>query len=73
MLVKLIPIGILIHGILFMGVMDVYFISPIQHGMPPHQTLDKAPARRVVLIVADGLRAESIFSEKFENRTPYLT
>lgn len=70
---KLIPIGVLVHFILFFGVMDIYFKSPIQQGLQQHKSLSEPPADRVVIIIADGLRAESLFAKENENRTPYLT
>lgn len=70
---KLIPAGVFVHIILFFGVMDIYFKSPIQHGLNQYKSLDEPPASRVLVIVADGLRAESLYKEEYEKRTPYLT
>jgi phosphatidylinositol glycan class N len=43
------------------SVFDVYFRSPVVHGITPQSSPLEALARRLVLIVADGLRADSFF------------
>lgn len=70
---KVLPLGIVVHIILFVGVMEVYFQSPIQHGLAHFKSVRDPPAKRVVVIIADGLRAESMFLKEYENRTPFLT
>lgn len=72
-MLKLILLGILVHITLFIGVTEIYFQSSIQHGLPHYESLSKPPAKRVVLIIADGLRAESLYAKMSENRTPFLT
>lgn len=39
--------------------------------LEPLKNLDNAPAKRLVLIVSDGLRAESFFEQNC-SRTPFL-
>ena len=60
---KLIIVGIVVHVIVFYSIFDVYFKSPLVHGMRPIEKLsiDKSPAKRLVLFVADGLRADTFF------------
>ncbi|XP_060100263.1 GPI ethanolamine phosphate transferase 1 [Heteronotia binoei] len=66
--------GLLVHCVFLISIFDIYFTSPLVHGMPPHQTMLPPPARRLVLFVADGLRADSLY-ELDDNNTsvaPYL-
>lgn len=64
----------MIHSVFLYSVFDVYFKSPIIHGMTPYSTPVTAPARRLVLIVADGLRADKFFEvgDDGESNSPYL-
>lgn len=64
--------GLVVHLIVFKGVLDVYFSSPITGGITPIKSTSNPPAKRVVLIVADGLRAESIFSAGQIHNIPNL-
>jgi GPI ethanolamine phosphate transferase 1 len=65
-------IGLLVltHCILFYSIFDVYFTSPITHNMPTHRSTRTPRAKRLVLFVADGLRADKFFQPV--NNTPYL-
>lgn len=56
--------GVLIHFILLLSIFDIYFKSPIINNVPPCETKSKPPAKRLVLFVADGLRAESLIKAK---------
>ncbi|KAG5891228.1 hypothetical protein JTB14_004343 [Gonioctena quinquepunctata] len=56
--------GLLIHLLLLLAVFDIYFASVLDHTMTPIRSTDSPPAKRLVLIVADGVRAETIFEEK---------
>ena len=65
--------GFFIHVIFFISVFDVYFRTPIIHGMDSQSSPMEPAAKRLVLIVADGLRADSFFN--FTNdtsRAPFL-
>lgn len=61
-----------VHLFLLWAVFDTYYNSPLVHGMTPHGEMpdDVAPASRLVLFVADGLRAHSLYENV--SRTPFL-
>ncbi|XP_077207288.1 GPI ethanolamine phosphate transferase 1 [Paroedura picta] len=66
--------GLLVHCVFLISIFDIYFTSPLVHGMNPHQTTLPPPAQRLVLFVADGMRADSLY-ELDSNGTslaPYL-
>lgn len=67
----LIVSAILIHIIFLLSVFYIYFRSIIVQDLSPLRDLDNPPAKRLVLIVSDGLRAESFFHSNC-NRTPFL-
>ncbi|CAH1961532.1 unnamed protein product [Acanthoscelides obtectus] len=67
---KVILLGLAIHVLLLVAVFDVYFSSPLDHGMKLVQPIRKPPAKRLVLFVSDGLRAASILGH--EELAPYL-
>ncbi|XP_029002551.1 GPI ethanolamine phosphate transferase 1 isoform X2 [Betta splendens] len=64
-------VGLTVHVVFFLSIFDIYFTSPLVHGMTPHATPLEPPASRLVLLVADGLRADSLFTPSI-SRTPYL-
>ncbi|XP_074998629.1 GPI ethanolamine phosphate transferase 1 isoform X6 [Calonectris borealis] len=61
--------GLLVHCVFLVSIFDIYFSSPLVHGMTPQQTPLPPPAKRLVLFVADGLRADSLY-ELNSNDTP---
>ncbi|XP_047423916.1 GPI ethanolamine phosphate transferase 1 [Mugil cephalus] len=67
-------VGLTVHVVFFLSIFDIYFTSPLVHGMTPQSTPLAAPASRLVLLVADGLRADSLFTllPNGSSRTPYL-
>ncbi|KAI8968021.1 Phosphatidylinositolglycan class N-domain-containing protein [Mycotypha africana] len=72
--VGLLIIGVVFHVIYLYSIFDIYFTSPLVHGMTPHKSPLEAPAERLVLFVADGLRADKIYEpdEQNKSRAPFL-
>ena len=62
--------SIFVHSILFVSIFDIYFTSPVDRGMIPQFYSMKPPAKRLVLFVADGLRADTAFSLNKDKTTP---
>lgn len=61
------------HIIILVSVFDVYFHSPIIHGIKPIKNDIKPPARRLVLFVGDGLRSDVFFEHELNmTNAPYL-
>jgi len=71
---RLIIVGFCIHLVFFYSIFEIYFTSPLVHGMTPHRSPTDAPAKRLVLIVGDGLRADRLFEldENGETRAQFL-
>ncbi|CAL8398152.1 unnamed protein product [Arctogadus glacialis] len=67
-------VGLAVHVVFFLSIFDIYFTSPLVHGMTPQTVSLAPPASRIVLLVADGLRADSLFSllPNGSSRAPYL-
>ncbi|XP_078009462.1 GPI ethanolamine phosphate transferase 1 isoform X1 [Phascolarctos cinereus] len=67
-------LGLLVHFVFFVSIFDIYFTSPLVHGMTPQITPLLPPARRLVLFVADGLRADSLYEldENGTSRAPFI-
>uniref|UniRef100_A0A8B9Q0P3 GPI ethanolamine phosphate transferase 1 n=1 Tax=Apteryx owenii TaxID=8824 RepID=A0A8B9Q0P3_APTOW len=66
--------GLLVHCVFLASIFDIYFTSPLVHGMTPQQTPLPPPAKRLVLFVADGLRADSLYEldSNGTSRAPFL-
>lgn len=67
-------VGLTVHVVFFVSIFDIYFTSPLVHGMTPQAMSLAPPASRLVLVVADGLRADSFFTlhPNGSSRAPYL-
>nr|KAF6423354.1 phosphatidylinositol glycan anchor biosynthesis class N [Rousettus aegyptiacus] len=67
-------VGLLVHFVFFASIFDIYFTSPLVHGMTPQSTPLPPPARRLMLIVADGLRADALYEldENGDSRAPFI-
>ncbi|KAL1775147.1 GPI ethanolamine phosphate transferase 1 [Sigmodon hispidus] len=67
-------LGLLVHFVFFGSIFDIYFTSPLVHGMTPQFTPLPPPAKRLVLFVADGLRADALYEldEDGSSRAPFI-
>ncbi|KAG0795482.1 hypothetical protein G6F62_000083 [Rhizopus arrhizus] len=67
-------VGVIFHVVYLFSIFDIYFTSPIVHGMTPHKSPIDPPADRLVLVVGDGLRADKLFEldEQGKTRAPFL-
>lgn len=59
-----------VHLSLFVSIFDIYFTSPVDSGMEPQHSPTSPPAKRLVLFVADGLRADTLFSLDSDGTSP---
>eukprot|EP01080_Neovahlkampfia_damariscottae_P008519 gene8519-343_t len=55
-------IGIIFHLIYLYSIFDIYFKSPIIHGMPNYQIKQPGISKRIVYIVSDGLRSDKLYN-----------
>ncbi|XP_006892789.1 PREDICTED: GPI ethanolamine phosphate transferase 1-like [Elephantulus edwardii] len=67
-------VGLLVHLVFFASIFDIYFTSPLVHGMTPQLTPLPPPAKRLVLFVADGLRADALYKldEDGRSHAPFI-
>ncbi|KAJ0098523.1 hypothetical protein Patl1_21937 [Pistacia atlantica] len=70
----LVVLGVILHAVYMLSIFDIYFKTPIVHGMDSVTPRFKAPAKRLVFLVADGLRADKFFEPDSEGnfRAPFL-
>lgn len=64
-------IGFILHLVFLMSIFDIYFKTPIVRGITSNHNPVPGPAKRLVFIVADGLRADSFYSNA-KDTTPFL-
>ncbi|XP_039251345.2 GPI ethanolamine phosphate transferase 1-like [Styela clava] len=67
--------SVLVHVVLFASIFDIYFTSPLVRGTSSFHVDQhiNASARRLVLFVADGLRAETFYNKSMHDRSPFLS
>ncbi|CAM6114425.1 unnamed protein product [Calypogeia fissa] len=72
--VALVVLGVVLHSAYMLSIFDIYFKTPIVHGMDPVSPRIEPPAKRLVLFIADGLRADKFFELEADSRprAPYL-
>ncbi|XP_071915286.1 uncharacterized protein [Coffea arabica] len=70
----LVVLGVVLHAVYMLSIFDIYFKTPIVHGMEPVTPRFTSPAKRLVLLVADGLRADKFFEPGSDGnyRAPFL-
>ncbi|XP_052194978.1 uncharacterized protein LOC127803025 [Diospyros lotus] len=70
----LVVLGVVLHAVYMLSIFDIYFKTPIVHGMDPVPPRFIAPAKRLVLLISDGLRADKFFEPDQEGnyRAPFL-
>ncbi|KAF9158836.1 Glycosyl phosphatidyl inositol anchor synthesis [Mortierella sp. AD011] len=68
----LLILGVLFHVTYICSIFDIYFTSPLVHGMDQHRVDQPAPAKRLVLFVADGLRADKLYQFHPDSETNEL-
>lgn len=68
---KFLIASIIVHLILIYSIFDVYYTSPLVHGIPPQSiNSQEFPAKRIFIISADGLRYDTF--NKYPDMSPYL-
>ncbi|KAJ4460026.1 putative GPI ethanolamine phosphate transferase 1 [Paratrimastix pyriformis] len=68
-------LGLAFHIAFIYSIFDIYFTSPLVHGVPPVPVQINPPAQRLVFIVGDACRADKLFEldqVTHKSHTPFL-
>jgi phosphatidylinositol glycan class N len=68
---SLVTFAIALHLLFLLSIFYIYFRTIIVQHLQPLRPLNDPPAKRLVLLISDGLRAESFFDDNC-SRTPFL-
>lgn len=68
----LVTAGVVVHLIFLKSIFDIYFTSPLVHGMTAQAIKASPPARRLVLISCDGLRADKFYEDDPTTGRPWM-
>ena len=71
----IIIIYIIFHLIIGYSMFDIFYKFPLNYGMTPHSsnlTEEEIPSNRVVLIILDGVRADTFFESVSSGKSPFL-
>ncbi|KAJ4363192.1 Glycosyl phosphatidyl inositol anchor synthesis [Neocucurbitaria cava] len=67
---RFLVVAVIFHLVYIYSIFSCYFVSPIVHGMREHRVeTQEALAKRLILFVGDGLRADKAF-QSFPNPDP---
>lgn len=62
--------GFFVHAVVFISIFDIYFTVPLIGGQPGYSSSRQPPAKRLIFIVADGLRADKTLMLQPDGSTP---
>ena len=68
-------IGIVFHMLFGYSMFDIFFKFPLNYGMTPHSsnlTDSELPSNRLVLMILDGVRADTFFEAIASGKSPFL-
>ncbi|KAF2548291.1 hypothetical protein F2Q70_00024152 [Brassica cretica] len=71
----LVLLGVALHAVYMLSIFDIYFKTPIVHGMDPvPPRFSHPPAKRLILLISDGLRADKFYEPDADGnyRAPFL-